>query len=71
MKAAQADNRILAVGSALSDRIQPRNSTTPEAAEMEISVAEVTAGHTHLRIAAVGLTRLLSLSPVCIFVLYI
>ena len=48
MKAAQADNRILAVGSALSDRIQPRNSSAPEAAEMEISVTEVTAGHTHL-----------------------
>ena len=48
MKAAQADNRILAVGSALSDRIQPRNSSAPEAAEMEINVAEVTAGHTHL-----------------------
>mgnify|MGYP001791996480 FL=1 len=48
MKAAQADNRILAVGSALSDRIQPRNSTTPEAAEMDISLAVVTAGHTHL-----------------------
>ena len=48
MKAAQADNRILAAGSVLSDRIQPRNRSAPEAADLEISVAEVTAGHTHL-----------------------